>query len=126
MRQLTVKADEETTVLILSRDTLNKIMGDKVYEITFKNFIKWSLENSSHLERLSVIQIDQLIDQMKLSSYKSNETIFRKGVIGFQKFVVVIEGQLKSLKNGAIVATKGSCLGEEFFFDENRTKVMED
>lgn len=43
VRQLTVKADEETTVLILSRDTLNKVMGDRVYEITFKNFIRWSL-----------------------------------------------------------------------------------
>ena len=43
VRQLTVKADEETTVLILSRDTLNKVMGDRVYEITFNNFIRWSL-----------------------------------------------------------------------------------
>ena len=38
----------------------------------------------------------------------------------------MIEGQLKSLKNGAIVATKGSCLGEEFFFEENRGKTMDD
>lgn len=126
IRQLTVKADEECLVLILSRDTLNKVMGDRVYEITFKNFIRWSLENSNYLERLNSTQIDQLIDHMKLSSFKSNETIFRKGVMGFQKFVVVIEGQLKSLKNGAIVATKGSCLGEEFFFEENRVKTMED
>ena len=87
-------------------------MGDRVYEITFKNFIRWSLENSPHLERIQSSQVDLLIDQMKLSSYKANETIFRKGIMGFQKFVVVIEGQLKSLKNGAIVATKGSCLGE--------------
>ena len=31
IRQLTIKTDEDTTVLILSRDTLNKVMGDKVY-----------------------------------------------------------------------------------------------
>ena len=44
---------------------------------------------------------------MKISNYKANETIFRKGIQGFQKIVVVIEGQLKSLKHGSIVASKG-------------------
>lgn len=48
---------------------------------------------------------------MKLSSYKVNETIFRKGISGFQKLVVVIEGQLKNTKNGAVVANKGQVYG---------------
>jgi hypothetical protein len=51
---------------------------------------------------------------MKLSSYKINESIFRKGVTGFQKLVVVIEGQLKNNRNGVIVANKGQCYGGEF------------
>jgi cGMP-dependent protein kinase len=42
MRQLTIKADDEVTCLVLGRDTLNRILGDKVYDITFKNFIKWA------------------------------------------------------------------------------------
>ncbi len=48
---------------------------------------------------------------MKISSYKANESIFRKGVAGFQKIVVIIEGSLKKLKNGTIVANKGQCWG---------------
>lgn len=55
--------------------------------------------------------MDNLIQKMKLSSYKANETIFRKGISGFQKLVVVIEGQLKNTRNGAIVANKGQCYG---------------
>jgi hypothetical protein len=52
-----------------------------------------------------------MIQKMKLSSYKVNETIFRKGVTGFQKLIIIIEGQLKNTRNGAIVATKGQCFG---------------
>lgn len=49
---------------------------------------------------------------MKISSFKAQESIFKRGVIGFQKIVVVIEGTLKKLKSGTIVATKGQCYGE--------------
>ena len=37
MRQLTMKADDEVTCLVVGRDTLNRILSDKVYDITFKN-----------------------------------------------------------------------------------------
>lgn len=111
MRQLSVKADEESTLLILPRDTLYKVMGQDVYQVTFKNFIKWSFESNESFENLKKNQIDSLIQKMKLSSYKVNETIFRKGISGFQKLVVVIEGQLKNTKNGAVVANKGQVYG---------------
>jgi cGMP-dependent protein kinase len=112
MRQLSVKADEESTLLILPRDTLYKIMGEDIYQVTFKNFIKWSLESNNLLQNLKKAEIDSIIQKMKLSSYKVNETIFRKGVSGFQKLVVVIEGQLKNTRTGVIIASKGQCFGD--------------
>ena len=117
MRQLTIKADDEVITLILGRDTLNRLMGDKIYEVTFKNFIRWAFDNNNLLQKLNKTQTEKLIDNMKISNYKANETIFRRGVVGFQKIVVVIEGQLKNVKNGSIVAGKGQCFGEEFFLD---------
>ena len=56
MRQLTIKADDEVTCLVLGRDTLNRILNDKIYDVTFKNFIKWSFEKNSLLSKLSKIQ----------------------------------------------------------------------
>jgi len=53
MRQLTIKADDEVTCLVLGRDTLNRILGDKVYEVTFKNFIRWAFEKNSILNKLN-------------------------------------------------------------------------
>jgi hypothetical protein len=48
---------------------------------------------------------------MKISSYKAQESIFKRGMVGFQKLVVVIEGNLKKVKKGKIVASKGQCFG---------------
>ena len=53
MRQLTIKADDEVIALILARDTLNRIMGDQIYEVTFKNFIRWAFDNNSQLQKLA-------------------------------------------------------------------------
>ena len=111
MRQLTVKADEEVSCLVLGRDTLNRIMGDKVYEVTFKNFIRWAFEKNTVMSKLSKEHMDNVIESMKISSFKINEPIFRKGVAGFQKLVVVIEGGKKKKKNGTIVAGKCQCYG---------------
>lgn len=67
---------------------------------------------------------ESIIDEMKITSYKAQESIFKRGVVGFQKLVVVIEGSLKKLKNGAVVAGKGQCYGEEFLKDPN--KILDD
>ena len=114
------------TCLVLGRDTLNRILGDKIYDVTFKNFIKWALDKNPILSKLGKKNTEHVIEEMKISSFKTHESIFRKGLSGFQKLVVVIEGSLKKLKNGTIVATKGQCYGEEFLLGDNKGKIMDD
>ena len=63
------------------------------------------------MSKLNKTQTEKVIEAMKISSFKANESVFRKGVPGFQKIVVIIEGSLKKLKNGTIVASKGQCWG---------------
>ena len=53
MRQYTIKADEDVVCLVLGRDTLNRIMGDNIYEVTFKNFIRWAFEKNAILSQLT-------------------------------------------------------------------------
>ena len=126
MRQYTIKADDDVVCLVLSRDTLNRILGDKIYDVTFKNFIKWSFDKNPVLCRLSKNHYESIIEEMKISSFKANESIFRKGSAGFQKLVVVIEGSLKKLKSGSLIAAKGQCYGEEFLLTENKNKTLDD
>ena len=52
-----------------------------------------------------------MISMMNIKVYKSNENIYMSGIIGFQKLIVVIEGELVKKSNGVVVASKGSCFG---------------
>jgi len=58
--------------------------------VTFRNFIKWSFEKNPLLSKLNKTQTEKVIEAMKISSFKANESVFRKGVSGFQKIVVII------------------------------------
>ena len=124
MRQFTIRADEDTVCLLLGRDTLHRIMGDNIYEVTFKNFIRWAFEKNPTLSQLTRDTQEKIIDEMKISSFKAKESVLKRGVVGFQKLMVVIEGTLKKLRNGAVVVTKGQCYGEEFLKDNN--KILDD
>jgi cGMP-dependent protein kinase len=95
----------------LGRDTLVTILGDRFEEVVYKNYIKWVLEKNYLLSKLNKGQISKVIDSMKILAYKANELVFRKGISGFQKVVVIIEGTLKKLKSGTVVASRGHCWG---------------
>lgn len=64
------------------------------------------------LSKLTKEQIDRVIEKMKINAFKANDTIFKKAANSSQKLVVLIEGSLKRLKTGVIVASKGQCWGE--------------
>ena len=57
---------------------------------------------------------------MRIQGYKANELVFREGVEGFQKLVVVVEGSLVNKSNGARIVSKGECCGEQFLLEENQ------
>ena len=43
VRQMTVKAEEDMKCLILGRETLSKVLGDQIFVVTFRNFMKWAI-----------------------------------------------------------------------------------
>lgn len=52
VRQMSVKAESDMTCLILSRETIAKVLGDQIFIVTFRNFIKWAFDKSAYLSRL--------------------------------------------------------------------------
>lgn len=61
MRQYTITADDDVVCLVLGRDTLNGIMGDNVYEVTFKNFIRWAFEKNNTISQFSKENQEKII-----------------------------------------------------------------
>lgn len=40
--------------------------------------MKWAIEKSSHLSKLSKEQIEKILDLMKINSYKSGNVVIKK------------------------------------------------
>jgi len=126
VRGATVKALDNVKCLALGRDTLTKVLGDQVQVITFKNIQKWAIDKDEVLNKLTKIQIEKIIDNMKISNYKASDVIFTKGSACAQKIVIVIEGSLKKTKNDQVVARKNEVYGSEFIKGGKKDQVFDD
>jgi len=83
--------------LALGRDTLTRILGDQVQVITFRNLQKWAFEKNALFSKLTKIQIEKIIDAMKISNYKAGDIIYHKGSLCNQKIIIIIEGSIKKV-----------------------------
>lgn len=83
--------------ITLGREALTNILGDHIQVITFRNQQKWALEKSPILKNLTKIQVEKILDAMKIVHYKAGDVILRKGSPYHQKIVAVIEGNLKKV-----------------------------
>ena len=102
-------------------------MGDQIFTVTFRNFLKWAFEKHFNFSKLSKVQTEKILDVMKISSYKSGSVVIKKSTEAntSQKVIVVIEGALKKSKNMHPIATKSQIYGEEFLM-ETRAKNCDD
>lgn len=50
-----VRADTEVKVLALARDSITKILGDKVQIIVYNNLQRWAYDKSDLLKQLTKI-----------------------------------------------------------------------
>lgn len=114
IRQMTVKAEDDVVCLVLGRETLSKILGDQIFTVTFRNFLKWAFEKHFNFSKLTKAQVERILDVMKINSYKSGSVVIKKNTETNtnQKVIVVIEGALKKSKNMHPIASKSQIYGE--------------
>jgi len=127
VRGATVKAvSDQVKCITLGRDALTKILGDHVQVIVYRNQQKWALEKSIVLKNLTKIQVEKMLDAMKISNHKAGDVIFRKGSACHQKIVIVLEGSLRKTKSGTIAAGKGEPYGDEFVTEAYSKRIYEE
>jgi cAMP-binding proteins - catabolite gene activator and regulatory subunit of cAMP-dependent protein kinases len=98
-RGATVKALDNVICLALGRDTITKILGDQVQIVTFRNVQKWALEKSEPLSKLTKIQVEKIVDSMKISNYKAGDIVCKKGTPCSAKLIIAIEGNVKKVNH---------------------------
>lgn len=96
VRSCSVKADTEVKCLALGRDVVTKILGDQIQVIVFKNTMRWAFEKNRKLMKLTLSQIEKIIEQMQVVQLKKNDIVFSKGE-KCNKFIIMLEGNLKNV-----------------------------
>ena len=97
VRGATVKVLDNVVCLALGRDTVTKILGDQVQIVTFRNIQKWAFDKSENFSKLTKIQIEKIIDSMKIINYKAGDIVCKKGANCSSKIYVSIEGNVKKV-----------------------------
>jgi cGMP-dependent protein kinase len=111
-RALSVKAKTKTTCLVLSRDTLTKVLGADIETIINKNSCLWAIERNEVLKQLSQIQKTKWINSCEIVKYTAQREIGEK--LHMPWFVIiVIEGRIKY---GEKVIEKGEIFGVDFLY----------
>jgi cGMP-dependent protein kinase len=110
VRQMSVKALKETVCLALGRETLNNILGDRVHKVVFRNVQRWAVGNDSVLQNLTKLQVEKLLDDMKIRKYYKGEVVMQKNDM-CTKIIIVMEGKMSC---GDQTVKKGELFGSEY------------
>jgi len=65
----------------------------------FRNLQRWAFERNKLFKQLTKIQIERVIEAMKLQNYQAESRIYQKGTLGSQKIIVVLEGSVKKVNS---------------------------
>ncbi|KAM3140588.1 hypothetical protein pb186bvf_007400 [Paramecium bursaria] len=122
-RGATVKAETEVKCLALGRDTISRILGDKVQLVIFGNIMSWSFENSSTLSQLTKLQQEKIRMKAKIANYKKGQVIFAAQQ-KFSYLVIVLEGTLE--KDNKTQIYKGQSYGDQYLIQSKSQDLITD
>ena len=98
-----------------------KILGDGIQVIILRNTQRWAIQKSNLFSKLTKIQIEKLLDAIKIFNYKAGDVLIKRGTI-CPKLLIIMEGSIKKENDPKSSIGKGGIFGDEFFLDENKTK----
>lgn len=76
----------------------------------YKNSIIIGIEKNSSFGFLRNDQVDKIVDEMEILTYKSKELVVGKGEIMGSFFLIVLKGRLRGEKN--TICIEFCCLGD--------------
>jgi cGMP-dependent protein kinase len=74
-RAMTVQAVDPVRILALGRDTVQKIFGDQIQLIVFRNIEKWAIEKDVLLKGLNKVQIEKVCESLQHVTHKAGDVI---------------------------------------------------
>lgn len=100
-----------------------KILGDGIQVIMLRNTQRWAIQKSVLFSKLTKIQIEKILDIIKIKNYKAGDLLIKKGTIGCPKLIIIMEGSIRKESDQKSIILKGGIFGDEYFLDENKKKM---
>lgn len=97
VRSCSVQALSEVKCLALGREVIQKILGEQIQIITFKNIMRWAFERNRRLMKLTASQIEKIMENMNTHKFQKDQIVFKKNEV-CDTFVILLEGGLKNVK----------------------------
>ena len=99
-----------------------KILGDGIQVIILRNTQRWAIQKSQLFSKLTKIQIEKLLDAIKIFNHKTGDVLIKKGTV-CQKLLIVMEGAIRKESDHKNSIGKGGIFGDEYYMDENKKKM---
>lgn len=109
-----VAVDGAVKCVALSREDLQKALGNQLTEIIEKNTILDALNKSPKLYYLSKDQKESILRELVPQVYKPGDVVISNQSLCQAKLYIVITGRLNYARTSQVFAEKGDCVGDEF------------
>ena len=98
LRTATVTAVRRVKVLCLGREMLRIVLGDLLQHSLYKNSLRIAFDKEPCLQGLSPAQLEKIIDNVDIFSYKNEEVVVPEGMIKNKYVWIVLKGSIYSGK----------------------------
>jgi len=107
----------------LGREVAQKVLGDQIQKITYKNLQKWAFERDHLLSKLTKLQIERFIEAERFSNVKDGDVLAQRGSKCNKQIFIVVEGAIR--KGSQTLAKKGEMYGSDFLLESNAGKTYD-
>lgn len=120
-RTATVIALDTVCLLSLGRNDLDRVLGNQLQTIIYKNSQKIAFEKSKYLENLLEFQLEAIVNHMEIQKYNKNDLIIKKKENKSERLWVILNGYLAGENKYKLF----SCIGDEDIYEESNQKFKE-
>jgi cGMP-dependent protein kinase len=104
--------EDHVKCMCLTRDTLQRVLTNKLQDIIEKNTIYEAIKKSTRLSALTKEQKESLFRSITERHYKAGDVVIGIGTSAVTKMIFVMSGRLQYAKNSTQFYDKGSVIGD--------------
>jgi len=82
----------------MTTNSISNLIGKRFHMYLYRNLHIWTIEKTKYLKQLTKIQVNKILDKMKIDKVKAGTTIFRKGQYKDERLLLLIEGTIVKVR----------------------------